>query len=169
MTLMRTASFGLLAVAGLLSFRSSWAQQPAAPLAIPAQILAAKKVFIYNGGVDSASSGVSERAVGPNDPYNRFFLAMKAWGRYEIVGTPADADLVLELRFTAPLSSCQTYQPLLALAILDTKTHFRLWTLTKPVGDARRRAAWDKNLKEGIDNLVDDLRQLATGPAFASR
>jgi hypothetical protein len=30
------------------------------------------------------------------------------------------------------------------------------WTLTKPVGDARRRAAWEKNLKEGIDNLVDD-------------
>ena len=132
-------------------------------------MVAAKKVFISNGGVDSAPPVVSERAVGPNDPYNRFFLAMKAWERYEIVGTPADADLVLELRFTAPLSSCQTYQPLLALAILDTKTHFRLWTLTKPVGDARRRAAWGKILKEGIDNLVEDFRQLATEPDLASR
>ncbi len=72
-----------------------------------------------------------ERAVGPNDPYNQFFVAMKAWGRYDVVETPTDADLVLELRFTASLSSCDTYQPLLALAILDTKTHFRLWTLTK--------------------------------------
>jgi hypothetical protein len=73
---------------------------------------------------------------------------MKAWGRYEIVRTRADADLVLELRFTAPPASCQTYKPLLALAILDTKTHFRLWTLTKQVGDARRRTTWDNNLKE---------------------
>jgi hypothetical protein len=53
MTRKRTASFGLFAVAGLLSLRSSWAQQSAAPLAVPAQIVAAKRVFISNGSVGS--------------------------------------------------------------------------------------------------------------------
>ena len=73
---------------------------------------------------------------GPNEPYDQFYVAMQRWGRYELVGAPADADLVLQLRFSAPLSSCETYQPQLTLAILDTKTHFRLWTFTEAVKDA---------------------------------
>jgi hypothetical protein len=87
--------------------------------------------------------------------------------RYELVGAPADADLVLQLRFSAPLNSCETYQPQLTLEILDTKTHFLLWTFTEAVKDVGRHPLfevnvnWDKNLKEGIDNLVDDLTQLA--------
>jgi len=53
------------------------------------------------------------------------------------------------------------------LEILDTKTHFLLWTFTEAVKNVGRHplfevnANWDKNLKEGIDNLVDDLTQLA--------
>ena len=40
---------------------------------------------------------------GSNEPYNRFYAAMKSWGRYELVASPADADWVFEIRFTAPL------------------------------------------------------------------
>ena len=132
MTRTRTRAFGFFAVAVLLACRPvSWSQQAAAPAPIPDQIVAARKVFISNGGVDFASAVDLRRAIGPNAPYNQFYAAMKRWGRYEHVGTPADAELVLQLAFTAPLSSFHTYQPQLTLAILDTKTHFRLWTLTR--------------------------------------
>jgi hypothetical protein len=171
MTRTRTSFLGLLEVLVLLGVPVAWAQQaPVAPVApVPAQIITAKNVFISNAGVDATSPVDFKRARGPNEPYNHFYIAMKRWGRYELVGTPADADLVLQLRFSAPLSSCETYQPQLTLAVLDTKTHFQLWTFTEMVEDAHRKGAWDKNLKDGIDNLVDDLTQLAGQPAVASR
>jgi hypothetical protein len=122
-----------------------------------------------NAGVDATSPVAFERTVGPTEPYSQFYFAMQRWGRYELVGTPSDADLVLQLRFSAPLSSCETYQPQLELTILDTKTHFVLWTLTRPVGDAPRKAAWDKNLRESIASLVDDLKRLAAQSTVASR
>ena len=134
---------------------------------VPTQVVTAKKVFISNAGVDATSPIHFKRARGPNDLYEQFYVAMKHSGRYELVGAPADADLVLQLRFSAPLNSCETYQPQLTLEILDTKTHFLLWTFTEAVKDVGRHplfevnANWDKNLKEGIDNLVDDLTQLA--------
>jgi hypothetical protein len=80
---------------------------------------------------------------------------------------PVDADLVLQLPFSTPLNNCETYQPQLTLEILDTKTHFLLWTFTEAVRNVgchplfEVNANWDKNLKEGIDNLVEDLTRLA--------
>src|ERR1035438_1463137 len=51
---------------------------------------------------------------------------MKSWGRYELVAAPADADLVFELRFAAPLTDCgdkmaANYARQLDLAILDAR------------------------------------------------
>jgi hypothetical protein len=76
---------------------------------------------------------------------------------------------------SAPLNSCETYQPQLTLEILDTKIHFLLWTFTEAVKNVGRhplfevKANWDKNLKESTDNLVDDLTRLAGQPTVASR
>jgi hypothetical protein len=174
----RASSVRLLVVVVLLAGALvAWSQQaPGAPVApVPAQLVTAKKVFISNAGVDATSPVDFKRARGPNEPYEQFYVAMKHSGRYELVGAPADADLVLQLRFSAPLNSCETYQPQLTLEILDTKTHFLLWTFTEAVKDVGRHplfelnANWDKNLKEGIDNLVADLTRLAGQPAVASR
>src|ERR1035441_8663261 len=68
------------------------AQAPAAP--IPSQILTAKKVFISNAGGEYDAgiwSGGRERS------YNEFYAAMKSWGRYELVSSPGDADLVFQV------------------------------------------------------------------------
>lgn len=159
-----TIRFRLLTMVVLLTgCPETWAQQPvAAEAPVPADILAAKKVFISNAGVDATIPVAFDGTIGPNEPYSQFYFAMKSWGRYELVSKPADADLVLQLRFDAPLSSCQTHQPQLTLAILDTKSRFVLWTLTKPV-------KWDKDLRERIANLVDDLKQLASQPSIAKR
>jgi hypothetical protein len=87
----------------LVSGLSAVAQQgKAVPLApVPVQIAAAKKVFISNAGGQSFET-VFEQIVfngGPDRPYNEFYAAMKNRGHYEIVSSPADADLVLAIRW----------------------------------------------------------------------
>ena len=67
----------------------------------------------------------------------------------------------------AQQASCQTYEPQIALTILDSNTHFVLWTVTKRVKDARLKDNWDKNLKESIGDLVDELKQLTTQSTVA--
>ncbi|HXM13828.1 MAG TPA: hypothetical protein VN933_01225 [Candidatus Eremiobacteraceae bacterium] len=162
-----TISFLLFATMLLLVCSGAAAQQTqsAAP-PIPSKILEAKKVFVSNAGIDAASPVVFER-TGPNEPYNQFYFAMQRWGRYELVSTPSDADLVLQLRLTSPLSSCQTYEPQIAVTVLDSNAHFVLWTVTKRVKDARLKDNWDKNLKESIGDVVDELKQFATQPIVA--
>jgi hypothetical protein len=168
MVLARIRSLRLFATICLLICPATFGQQsqPAAP-PTPTKILAAKKIFVSNAGVDAASPVVFERTTGPNEPYSQFYFAMQRWGRYELVGTPSDADLVFQLRLTAPLSSCQTYEPQIALTIFDSNTHFVLWTVTKRVKDARLRDNWEKNLTESIGDVLGDLKQLTTQTAVA--
>ena len=124
----------------LIGCPSAWAQQPQSEAApVPTKIYEAKKVFVSNAGVDAASPVAFERTAGANDPYSQFYFAIQRWGRYEVVGTPSDADLILQLRLSAPLSSCETYEPQTALTIMDSNTHFALWTITRRVKDARLR------------------------------
>ena len=159
-----TSSFRLLATMLLLvGSPATWAQQPLSAAApVPTKIFEAKKVFISNAGVDVASAAVWQgTTTGPNEPYSQFYFAMQRWGRYELVGTPSDADLVLQLRLSAPLASCHTYQPQIALTILDSNTHFVLWTVTRQVGEA--------HLIESIASLLDELKRLATQPSVARR
>src|SRR6202030_2151114 len=86
----------------MLSLLSSFiaAQTKQIPRAsIPTQISTAKRVFIANGGGDDP--GISEAFFnGDVDrAYNQFYAAIKSVGRYELVGSPAEADLLLEIRF----------------------------------------------------------------------
>jgi hypothetical protein len=57
---------------------------PLAPL--PSVIANAKKVFLANGG-------------GNNLAYDSFYSEIKKWGRYEIAGSPEEADLIIELAY----------------------------------------------------------------------
>jgi hypothetical protein len=135
---------------------------PAAP--VPAQIVSAKKVFISNAGVDGLSLDVFVRLGEPNKPYNQFYAAMKDWGHYELVSAPSDADLVFEIRFGAPLASANkmnTYAPQYGVTILDTKTHFTLWTLAEPVQGAFRKATFVKNLNQAVERVIEDLKKLS--------
>jgi hypothetical protein len=140
---------------------------PVAPL--PAAIVNAKKIFLSNGG-------------GSNLAYDAFYSKMKEWGRYEIVGSPEDADLIVELSYrvedkgTRVWSSTNTYNnttqvyskhvvdPQLILAIYDAKTKDSLWSET----DHRRLAGREKNReKETVNSaqrLVDDLKTRVTVP-----
>jgi len=162
--MLRIVKFGMFCVALATAFGSVPAlkaqqakETPTAP--VPAQIITAKKVFISNAG----------NLMGePFQPYDQFYAAMKRWGRYELVAAPADADLVFEIRFSAlALEDNKEFAVnlQLELAILDVQTHFRLWTLTEYVENARLESNRNKNFNHAMANLVEDVKKLATPPA----
>ncbi len=164
----------IAAVGAVFSWAAFWAwgAQTGAMLSapVPGQILSARRVFISNIGVDGFSLAAFKKENEVDKPYNQFYAAMKGWGRYELVDNPTDADLVLEIRFSAPIASAgetPAYAPQLGLSIVDAKSHFTLWNFVEPVGGAFRRATWDKNFNEGMTNLIDDLKRLTTPTSTA--
>lgn len=137
----------------------------AAPL--PEQLATATSVFISNGGSDTFAIDILKREGNPYQPYNEFYAAMKTWGRYQLATSPMHADLILEMRFTAPISGCgktASYAPQMELTILDGKTHFVLWTIDESVEIAVRIATWERNINEGVTNIVGDLQRLVAKP-----
>lgn len=104
-------------------------QVPPAP--VPSLILAAKKVFIANGGGDESPFHWPQYTGGPDRLYNEFYAALKSWGRYDLVDSPGEADLVFEIRLTnlqptrsEPLKEeYPQYDSQFHLAIRDRKTH----------------------------------------------
>lgn len=137
---------------------------PTAPL--PTAIVNARRIFLSNkGGSDLA--------------YDAFYQAMKDWGKFQIVGTPDDAELIVELSYevvhegTRVWSTTNTYNnitqvhstqiidPQLILTIYDAKTKNSLWSTI----DHRRLARLEKNREKEMINsaerLVEELRSRA--------
>jgi hypothetical protein len=139
---------------------------------VPAPILNAKKVFIANAGADALVSPLDQ---GKGDKYyNLFYAAMKDWGYYQLVDSPSDADLVLEIYASSPVTSVSNgqarIQPQLQLSILDAKSHFLLWRLTESV-DAKSPSLFggvggtNSKLADAIGGLVRQLKLLAAPSA----
>lgn len=138
-------------------------QQPkeAPPAPVPAQIVTGQKVFIANGGGLDASSA-KQIGISPDRAYNDFYAAMKSWGRYELVSSPADADVIFEICFSTVVesvwkgSSFDAFQ--FRLVILDPKTHVSLWAFTK-------QARSKKDIDRLETSLMDDVKNLAARSA----
>lgn len=158
---MRKIAAVLLLLTSLNALASKRREVPAAPL--PAIIVNAHKVFLTNGG----GSGLA---------YDAFYSEMKEWGKYQIVGSPEEADLIVELAYrveqggtrvwsstntydgTTQVHSAQITDPQLVLTIYDAKTRNSLWSAV----DHRRLARLQKNREKEIANsaarLVKDLK-----------
>jgi hypothetical protein len=150
------------------------AQAPAAP--IPLQILTAKKVFISNAG---GALDPKLWSGGTAQPYNELYASIKSWEQYEIVATPENADIILQISYANPITevidhslcvgNCAKYSPQFRLALLDPKTSIDLWTITEKLQavDRNHRSA-DTNLVAAIGNLVADLKALTAQSASAN-
>ena len=109
----------VLAIPVAVMLASSVAAQKASEAApIPSQITAAKKVFISNTAGDDLYS------ADPAQVYNAFYMAMKSWGHYELVGAPADADLVFEVSF---------HDPIAGVALWGIQVRARRWAVPFPI------------------------------------
>jgi hypothetical protein len=155
-----------LFVASLLFSVYCWAQAPTdqAPAApVPVPITSGKKIFISNAQGESPAV-----TAFPNQTYNEFYAAMKDWGRYELVATPGDADLIFEIRFMVAIGPTTIYrgggtspqEPQIRLVIFDPKTHAVLWAFTEPVKQAALSANERKNFKLTLVKVVNDVKEL---------
>jgi hypothetical protein len=158
----RVVHFALWSAAVFLAATCLPAQEAPPVVPVPAPILSARTVFPANGGMD-ATSMINFRALGMSDskPYDSFCAAMQSWGRYQIVSTAADPDLVLELSVTAPMAGCGAALTIQnTVKIYDGKTHFLLWTVTQPVKPTNLKSTWRKNIAAANADLVAQLKTL---------
>ena len=159
----RIAVYGFMAltVAPEFGLAKDKKSVPMAPL--PAVIASAKKIFLSNGG-------------GSNLAFDAFYSSMKEWGRYEIVGSPDGADLIVELAYrveqggtrvwsttntynnTTQVHSAQIVDPQLVLTIYDGKTRTQLWSETDHRRLARRQSNREKETVNSAQRLVADLK-----------
>ncbi len=114
---------------------------------IPSQIALAHTIFLTNLGADSNFPGSAD------DSYNALYASLKSWGRYQLVGSADQADLVFQLRSRAPITSVNgvdgdvnSYSsPVFQLTIVDPRTSLTLWTINSPVnlsGKEKDRSKW---------------------------
>jgi hypothetical protein len=129
---------------------------------LPAVIVNAKKVFLSNGG-----SGYLA--------YDAFCSEMKEWSKYEIVGSPEESDLIVELSYrvedstrvwnstntyyiTTQIYSKQIVDPQLILTIFSAKMKNSLWSETDHRGFAKREKSHEKETVNSAQRLVDNLK-----------
>ena len=145
-------------------------QTPPAPAPsqapVPTQIAAAHTVFLVNNGVDA------NFPLAADDAYSQIYAALQAWGHFQLVSAPDQADLVFQLRGIAPVTGVYgdragTYainSPAFQLAIKDPKSNVTLWTINSPVEIAGRKSARTHWLDIAVTNLVSRVKVLANQP-----
>ena len=144
----------LYLVLGALGVPMLFAQ--AAP--VPSALASAKKVFVSNAGVDGFSYEFFQPSATPYEPYNGTYIALKQWGRYELVADPASADLVFEVSLVTNLAPRGGFHAYLQLKVIETKTHFTLWTVTQDFSPEVRDSKNQKALSKAIQALVEQLK-----------
>jgi hypothetical protein len=140
------------------------AERKTVPLApLPAKIVAAKKVFIANGG-------------GSDLAYDALYADVKEWNHYEIVDTPSAADIIMEIRYATEnqgtrvwsttnastggtdMHSRQIVDPQLVLTIFDPISKEALWSTVQHRRLARLGKNREKETINAAQKLVDSLR-----------
>ena len=136
------------------------------PAPVPAPILTGKRVFIANAGGDAPGYDSPLFTGGPDRTYNQFYAVVKNWGRYELVDSPVNADLLFEIRLTAPPYGrvdsvwSQAFDPQIRLEIREPKTQALLWGFTEHMQWAVLLDNRDKNFDQASARIVTDVRKL---------
>jgi hypothetical protein len=142
----------VLGAASLLLCASVWAQEPPKPPVISphARLLAARRIFIEHAGGRLPNGVIGD--------------AFQGWGRYQLVGDPEQADLIVSIiapvsnsgvsvsggpgagRRAAAASSADVMQ--IRLLVLDAHDRVVLWSGSLQPKSARKE-------KQREDNVVD--------------
>jgi hypothetical protein len=139
---------------------------------VPSALLSAKSIFVSNAGSDSGL--FPEPFSGdPSRAYSEFYTALKTSGQFVLAGDPSEADLVLELRLTAPYGPTNPNKqngtadprPMFRLTIYDRKTHYVLWTVTQSIEFAFLQKTHDRNFNDALGVVVAEFLQVAGRPA----
>jgi hypothetical protein len=137
------------------------------PAPVPLQIASAQRVFISNSGAECGPFGQAPFSGGPDRAYNDFYAGMKAWGRYTIVNTPVESDLVMEIHFQCPVYAEQKVEkiveidPQFRLILLDPRTHIQLWAIIEHFNNAFLQENRDKDFGGAMGSLLARLKDVA--------
>jgi hypothetical protein len=152
------------------SSQSTSATPPQLPAPAPSEIATAHTIFLNNAGADANFPLSGEQS------YNAVYAALQTWGHYQLVSSPAQADLILQLRGIAPITDLVgdrggTYSltsPAFQLIFKDRKTATALWTITSPVTIVGKKEVRDRWTSIAITNLVSRIKVLANQPLTAT-
>lgn len=165
-TLLFSATIGTLL---LLSATQTGAQSRGELVApLPTAMTSAKTVFISSNGNGSPA-------------YEAFCDGMREWGRYEIVSSASEADLIIELSdrdtdkiapswsggnaFVATQPKHEnkaTHQVM--LTIYDSKTNEILWSASDPQKRAKREKNRQREAIESVQHLISNLEMRTLAP-----
>jgi len=155
----------------VLSVATVTAQAPASTSVgpVPPAITNAKRIFVSNAGADS---GLFPHPFSgdPDRGYNQFYAALQGTGQWQCVSDPGVADLVLQLRLTAPYGPSEADKqkgasdplPMFRLAVYDGKSHFLLWALTENVDLAYLQKSHDRNFDDAVTAILKDFEALSS-------
>ena len=145
---------------------------PVSPAPVPTQICSAKKVFVSNAGGDELDPRRFDfPTVDPSRPYNQLYASIKAAGKFQPVLTPADADVVLQARFSQSVTALEFHiggsgDPILKLAVLDPKSNVLLWAFSEIV-PATTGSHWkekrENNFNQALAKLLNEFTGLCNG------
>jgi hypothetical protein len=143
---------------------------PEAPL--PAAIVHARKAFLLNGQTTAQDLTKNGNILA----FDTLYADVKSWGKYELVDSPKDADIVIELQYR-PYSegsrSFGVYNPSsntvqtrsvtvagadFALVIYQATSKEQLWSVSDACGFARLVKNQQKEVIKSIGRLVEGLK-----------
>lgn len=159
----------ILAVAATAIARTRTQNNATTAAPIPPQIAAAKKVFVTNAGWNCIA--VDLRHNNPNQAYDEFYAGMKAWGHYDLVSGPDQADLDFEVAFACPPEATDVssgnsfpwYDAEVILTVIQPKGNVLIWRivqLVRPNPRFQGAAYHNQGLTETITTLIGELKVL---------
>jgi len=154
----------ILAIAILLLAALPLSAQTPAAIPVPAQFTTAHTVFLASG---SAPGSGRDEPVIAQMAYSSVYKSLSTSGRYQLVSTPADAELSMVVSTQSRISdvsrgtSTDTF--FLRFEIYDVKTHTLLWALGEPINGTFRVKTFQKNVDLSVVLLMVDLKSLASG------
>jgi hypothetical protein len=153
---------------------------PPPPPAVISKVTSAKKIFLSNAGVDAEF--LRNSTAGANGSYDELYAALKQWGYFQLVDSPTQADIILEIRSTETRDFTEEYDPnpsnvshtqdilgaqhpVLTLSILNASTRSLIWKIVSPAGFAGSKKKGAIAFTQSIGVLTDKIKALVAGPA----
>ena len=123
---------------------------------VPTPLLNAKRAFI-SYEIGDVTAFPSDYSGGPERAYGEFYSQMKAWGRYQLVSDPKDADIIFAVRFVDPPNIAH---PQIRVGIMDSTARVSLWGFVEEVNFAFFKKHRDAAFTASVKQLLEDVKTL---------
>jgi hypothetical protein len=133
----------------------------------------------------AAKTACVKNAGGSEVPYNVISSGLEGWGRFRLVDSPSEADIVVDVtspdddhhsstapktrvggngRMQEPASSRDNSDGPIRMVVSDSRTHLTLWSASEQPKGALRQRARDEHLVEAAQRLVTKFRERLEPP-----